>query len=105
MDQMLTEILIWIPRVTGLLMAGFCYFFMLEIFSEGWKSGLMHFVQGTFMLAVALLAWKWGIIGGSIYVLLGLLVFFHFRRNQFTFILSSVIIATGLMFIFFHVFL
>jgi hypothetical protein len=83
-------------------MAGFCYFFMLEAFSPGfsWKDALGHFAQGTLMLAIALVAWMWGIVGGCIYIALGIYILLKWRRTRFTLTLIGMLVAVGLLFIF-----
>jgi len=89
----------WIPRAIGFGIAGFCYFFMLEGFSPefGWKGALSHFAQGTLLLVFALIAWKWGIIGASLYVALGLYVLLKWRK---AYVIATVLGVTGLLFIF-----
>ena len=94
------QVIHWVPRVIGLGIAGFCYFFMLEGFSPGfnWKDSLSHFVQGTLLLILALVAWKWGKVGGALYIALGLYVLLKWNR---AFVISAVLGTTGLLFIIF----
>ena len=77
------------------------YMFMLEGFSPefNWKDALSHFVQGTLLLILALVSWKWGKLGGSMYIALGLFVLWKFRRSNFTFVMSAILVITGLLFI------
>ena len=98
---MLSQVIHWIPRVISLGMAGFCYFFMLELSSEGWQAALSHFIQGTLLLALALVSWKWGIPGGIVYIALGLYILLRLRRKTGNIVISSVLMITGLLFILF----
>lgn len=101
-NRMLREVMQWIPRVIGLGMAGFCYLFMFEGFAPelSWKDAFSHFVQGSLMLILALVSWKWEKLGGSSYIALGLFVLWKFRRGRPTFVISAIVIITGLLFIF-----
>ncbi len=99
MFNIVMQVIHWMPRVIGLGIAGFCYFFMLEGFSPGfsWKDALSHFVQGTLLLILALVAWKWGKIGGGLYIALGLYVLLRWRKAA---VIAAVSATTGLLFIF-----
>lgn len=97
--MILGEIVRLILRIITFGMAGFCYLFMLEFSSEGWQAALSHFVQGTFMLILAIVSWKWNMIGGGLYVILGLFVLLKFRRSKSTLLMAMIIISTGLLLI------
>ena len=44
------EVIQWIPRIASFGISGFCYLFVLELRTEGWKAALSHFIQGSVLL-------------------------------------------------------
>jgi hypothetical protein len=68
------RLLIWTPRVLGLLFALFLSLFALDVFGAGYSVGetivalFMHLIP-TFILLIALaLAWRWELAGAIIFI-------------------------------------
>ncbi len=76
---------------------------MLEVFSDRWKSAIGHFIQGTVLLMLAIISWKWNILGGTLYVLSGLYILVHWKRIRVIFFIAGMLILTGLLFIIFNI--
>lgn len=87
----------WLPRMLGVCFAAFCYLFVLEGFSPkfNWRDSLFHFLQGSVMLAILLVGWKWSILGALLYAAIGVWVLVDWRHTPFTIGLGSLLIGTG----------
>lgn len=70
--------LIWAPRVLGILYVAFLSVFALDVFGERLSVGqtivalAMHLVPSAIMLAAVAIAWRWPVIGGSLFIAAGL---------------------------------
>lgn len=73
MNTGLKQLLLWAPRVLGILFALFLSIFALDVFSEGYTVGelfvalFMHLIP-TFILLIALaVAWRWEWVGALVF--------------------------------------
>ena len=88
-----TRIIYWFPRVLCILAILFISLFALDSFSpertiwEQLGEFLIHLIPSFVLLAFLLVAWKWELVGGIIFMLIGLgfspLIFMHnYRMNH-----------------------
>ncbi len=76
----------WLPRILGILFALFISIFALDAFGEGIPfldavvGFLIHLAPTYIVIAVLLIAWKWGLVGGILFILAGL--FYIFFANE-----------------------
>jgi len=72
------KILHWTPRILCILAILFISLFALDSFGPGrtfWQqigAFLMHMVPSFALLALIIVAWKWELIGGILFALIGL---------------------------------
>ena len=70
----------WAPRILSILAISFISIFALDAFQpdmtllEQLRDFLMHLVPSFVLLAILLVAWKWELIGGIIFVAIGLVL-------------------------------
>ena len=70
----------WAPRILGILAICFISMFALDAFQpdmtiwEQLRDFLMHLIPSFILLAIFLVAWKWELIGGIIFVAIGLIL-------------------------------
>ncbi len=87
------NILHWSPRILGILAILFLSLFALDSFGPGltlWQqigAFLIHLIPSFVLLIMLLIAWKWELIGGILFILIGLgftpVVFIHnYKMNQ-----------------------
>ena len=76
MSKQISPVFYWLPRILAILLTLFISIFALDVFGE--YTGLtllvalvMHLVPTFIVLAATLIAWKWEIAGGIIFILLG----------------------------------
>ena len=68
----------WLPRILCVAAIFFISLFALDAFAPGltfWQqigAFLIHLVPSFILLALLILAWKWELIGGIIFILIGL---------------------------------
>ncbi|MBI3361902.1 MAG: hypothetical protein HY023_12415 [Chloroflexi bacterium] len=100
--------LLWTPRVLGIAFAAFISLFALDVFSEGytfWETILalaIHLVPTYLILIVLVVAWRWELIGGIMFVGLGAVFLAWFVRpfHWGTFLLlSGMPFLIGLLFL------
>ncbi|MDO9258074.1 MAG: hypothetical protein Q7U54_21365 [Bacteroidales bacterium] len=68
----------WLPRIICILAILFISMFALDAFAPGltiWEqlgAFAMHLIPSFILLAILIVAWKWELVGGIIFALLGL---------------------------------
>ena len=87
------KLVYWLPRVLCILAILFISLFALDSFSPGltiWQqlgAFFIHLIPSFILLAFLLVAWKWELIGGIIFMVIGLgfspLIFIHnYKMNH-----------------------
>lgn len=68
------KLIYYSPRILAVLLVAFLYLFVLEGFSPefDFMDSLVHFILASIVLVITIIAWKKPIIGGSIFLILGL---------------------------------
>ena len=100
----------WIPRSLGILAILFISMFALDSFGVGmsmWQqfySLLMHLIPSVVLILFLAVAWKWELVGGIIFVCLGLgfmpfIYMMNFQMNHSAWMSLGVILAINLPFI------
>ena len=100
----------WLPRILCILAIAFVSLFALDAFSSElslWQqigAFLMHLIPSFILLALLILAWKKELIGGIIFMLLGLglspVVFSHnYRMNHSIFMSLGIILTITIPFV------
>ncbi len=73
----------WLPRILSILFIAFISMFALDVFGEPrWLLALfMHLIPSYFLVAITIVAWKYEVFGGFLFLIagLGLLIFTHFE--------------------------
>ncbi|MDO8367208.1 MAG: hypothetical protein Q7T20_10450 [Saprospiraceae bacterium] len=101
--------LTWFPRILALIFAGFISLFALDsmeahqTFFQQMGHILAHLVPTAAVLAALWLAWYRRIIGGLVFMMLGMVFTIHFatwRQTGLFLMFSMPLFITGVMFIF-----
>jgi uncharacterized membrane protein len=109
MTHRLSAVLTWFPRVLAILFAVFISVFALDSF-EGHASLLeklghllMHLIPTTLVICALVVAWKYRIVGGLIFMVLGMAFTIHFgtwKESGLFLMFSAPLFVAGLCFIF-----
>jgi len=94
----------WLPRILGILAILFISLFAADAFAPGltiWQqlgAFFIHLIPSFILLVFLIVAWKWELIGGIIFMAIGLaftpvIFIFNYNRNDSIW-LSLVIILT-----------
>lgn len=112
------KILHWTPRVICMLAIIFISLFAFDAFDPGLTAGqqleafTIHLIPSFILLGILLLAWKWELAGGIIFILTGIalspVIFLGNFHSNHSVIISLTIIATitfpfviaGILFVF-----
>jgi hypothetical protein len=105
---MILKILYWFPRILAILAILFMMMFSLDVFGGEEPLGrqllglLMHNIPAFILIIVLVIAWKYEVIGGVIFILLffALGIFFKsFSGNSGSLIILIPFLLAGAMFI------
>ena len=80
----MNKTLYWAPRVFAILFTVLISLLVLDVFINfSWLALLMHLLPTLVLLIALLVAWKWEMIGGIVYIFLGLIYIIFFRVDNF----------------------
>jgi len=105
---MKSKILYWIPRILAILSILFMTMFSLDAFDGNESFGmkmlgfLMHNIPVLIILVILLIAWRWELAGGILFILAfvaGTIVFHSFIGNPASLIVITPFLITGILFI------
>jgi hypothetical protein len=103
---MKNKILYWTPRILAILAILFMMMFSLDCFDMGGKDALiclvMHNIPAFIIIIVLVIAWKWELVGGILFVVAFFAagIFFRsFNGNPASLIVIAPFLVTGLLFI------
>ena len=111
MSDKCQRIFYWIPRVAGIICAAFCFVLAFGVFAEeDWTplektiGFFMQLIPFLIMIILLLISWKWELIGGICYIILGIAITVYmilFRPEIWynSFFLSGPLFFVGLLFI------
>lgn len=98
-----------LPRILSIFAIGFISLFALDSFEHGTLGEqilafLLHMIPSFFLTIILAIAWKWELIGGILYILLGIVlspfIFMHnYRMNHSIWISVEVIVLITFPFI------
>ena len=98
-----------LPRILSILAIGFISLFALDSFEHGTLGEqilafLLHMIPSFVLTIILAIAWKWELIGGILYILLGIVlspfIFMHnYRMNHSIWISVEVIVLITFPFI------
>jgi hypothetical protein len=100
------KLLYWSPRILAILAILFMMVFSIDCFDMGGKEAficlVMHNIPAFIIIAVLVIAWKWELIGGILFIaaFLAAGIFFKsFRQNPVSLIVISPFLVVGVLFL------
>ncbi len=108
---MTQKIFTWIPRILATLAILFMMMFSMDCFDEGPSFTdqlicfFMHNIPSLICIAALVVAWKWKLIGGIIFVLFFIaagIFFKSFAGNPASLLVISPFLICGVLFILHH---
>ena len=104
------KFLYWLPRILGILFTLFISIFALDAFGEGIPfleavvGFLIHLVPTYIMIAILLIAWKWELVGGILFILAGgsYMIWMHIPHWTAFLLIGGPPILIGILFIAVH---
>ncbi len=109
---MIAKVLYWIPRFLTILSILFMTMFSFDVFGGDESFGakmlgfLIHNIPVLILIAILIIAWKWEVAGGALFIVASITgtFFFHsFRGNPASLIVISPFLFTGILFILHHI--
>lgn len=105
---MKSKVLFWTPRVISILAILFMLMFSLDCFEGRYNLGekltcfLMHNIPSFLLIIILIVAWKWELAGGIIFILAavaGSVIFRAFSGNPGVLYIMTPFLITGVLFI------
>ncbi len=105
---MKNNLLYWFPRVIAILAILFMMIFSLDCFEGSYTIGerltcfVMHNIPAFIILLILLVAWKWELVGGILFLLAALtgsVLFRGFSGNPASLIVMAPFAVAGILFI------
>ena len=110
---MISKILYWFPRILPILSLLFMTLFSFDVFGGDESFGpkmlgfLIHNIPVLILTAILIIAWKWEVAGGALFILASIFGthFFHsFSGNPDSLLVIAPFLLAGILFIFHTVF-
>lgn len=107
MNNPRNKLVYWIPRWIGILYILFLSLFTLDAFTADagiWNNVLgflIHLLPSIFVLIALILAWRWPLAGGFLFLglaILFLLFFGHYRYINIAFIFEGPLLIIAILF-------
>jgi hypothetical protein len=105
------KILYWTPRIITILAILFMTMFSFDVFggneplSRKLLGFLMHNIPVLILIAILIVAWKWEIVGGLLFIVAfgaSCILFRSFSGNPGSLIVTTPFLITGVLFIIHH---
>ncbi|NMC47596.1 MAG: hypothetical protein GYA52_12295 [Chloroflexi bacterium] len=106
----MNKFLYWLPRILGIGFTIFLSLFALDAFENGLSIGemllgfLIHMIPSFVLIAILLIAWKWEIPGGLLYVGAGIFYLVMARGMHWStyLLISGPLFLDGILFFLHH---
>jgi hypothetical protein len=108
---MKTKAFYWIPRILAIVAILFMVMFSIDVFGGNEPLGrkllgfLMHNIPAFILTGILVIAWKWEVIGGILFIIAAIAASLYFRAfsgNPGSMIVLAPFFITGLLFILHH---
>ncbi len=100
MRRPVSQLLLWNPRLLGILVSLFLGVFALDTIDEGILAFLLHLSPSLLLLLVVAASWRWEWVGGAVFILLAVLYGVPaWRRGDWLLVISGPLLVVGLLFL------
>jgi len=94
------KLLLWSPRILGILVALFLGVFALDAVGEGISAFLLHAAPALLLLLVVAVSWRWEWVGGAVFITLAVLYgVTTMRRMDWVLVISGPLLVVGALFL------
>ncbi len=101
MTSPVRTLLLWSPRILGILVALFLSVFALDAIGQGLPALLLHAAPALLLLVVVAVSWRWEWVGGSVFTVLAVLVgvLAWARGGAWYLVICVPLLAVGVLFL------
>ena len=94
------KLLLWGPRILGIMVSLFLGVFALDALDAGVVAFLLHMAPTLLLLLVVAASWRWEWVGGAVFTLLAVLYAVPaWSRGEWLLVISGPLLLTGLLFL------
>jgi hypothetical protein len=98
MSSRAERLIVWSPRIVGILVALFIGIFAFDAIQEGLLAFLLHLTPMFVLLAVVTLSWRWPWVGAGVFTGLAILYATTSPRLDWILYISGPLVVVGLLF-------
>ena len=100
MTSPVRKLLLWSPRILGILIALFLGVFALDAIGDGLPAFLLHAAPGIVLLMVVAVSWRWEWVGGAVFIALAVLSgVLAWARGPWNLVVCGPVLAVGVLFL------
>jgi hypothetical protein len=101
MTSPVRKLLLWSPRILGILVALFLGVFALDAIGEGFPALLLHAAPTLLLLVVVAVSWRWEWVGGAVFIVFAALVgvVAWARGGWWNLVICVPLLAVGVLFL------
>lgn len=100
MTSPVRKLLLWSPRILGILVALFLSVFALDAIGQGFPALLLHAAPALLLLVVVAVSWRWEWVGGSVFIVLAVLEgVLAWARGAWILVMCVPLLAVGVLFL------
>lgn len=100
MTSSVGRLLLWSPRILGILVSLFLGVFALDALDEGIAAFLLHLAPTLLLLAVVAASWRWEWVGGAVFTVLAVMYGVPaWFRGEWLVVISGPLLLVGLLFL------
>ena len=94
------KLLLWSPRILGILVALFMGMFALDAVGEGFFAVLLHISPALFLLLIVAVSWRWQWVGGAVFTgLAGLYTVTTLDRPDWILTIAGPLLVVGILYL------
>jgi len=94
------KLLLWSPRILGIVVSLFLGVFAFDALDEGIPAFLLHMAPTLLLLLVVAASWRWEWVGGAVFIILAVLYGVPvWSRGDWLLVISGPLLLVGLLFL------
>jgi len=100
MTKSALKLVLWSPRILGILVSLFLGVFAFDAVDEGIAAFLLHLAPTVLLLLVVAASWRWEWVGGAVFIILAVLYGVPaWSRGDWLLVISGPLLLVGLLFL------
>ena len=100
MTKSALKLVLWTPRILGIVVSLILGVFAFDAVDEGIAAFLLHLAPTVLLLLVVAASWRWEWVGGAVFIILAVLYGVPaWSRGDWLLVISGPLLLVGLLFL------